>query len=289
MNEADFITALRALPLHPGARELADDCAVLEVGSETLILTHDMLVEGRHYLPDSDMADVAWKLVATNLSDLAAKGAQPVGVLIGHMLGRDDRGFVDGLGEVLGHYGVPLLGGDTVAGDGPKAHGLTAIGRAVHAPVPSRKDAQIGENLWVTGTLGAAMLGFEALRDSTQADSTAYRRPLARLAEGQALAPVAGAMMDVSDGLLLDAFRMAQASNVSIAIESAQAPVAVPARAMDCLTWGDDYELLFTLPQGVKPPCPASYIGKVEPRGFAPLFLDGEALSNASGLGYSHK
>lgn len=289
MNEADFITALRALPLHSGARELADDCAVLEVGSETLILTHDMLVEGRHYLPDADMADVAWKLVATNLSDLAAKGAQPVGVLIGYMLGRDDRRFVDGLGEVLGHFGVPLLGGDTVAGDGPKAHGLTAIGRAVHAPVPSRNDAQIGENLWITGTLGAAMLGFEALRDGTQADSTAYRRPLARLAEGQALAPVAGAMMDVSDGLLLDTFRMAQASNVSIAIESAQAPVAVPARVMDCLIWGDDYELLFTLPQGAKPPCPATRIGKVEPRGFAPLFLDGEPLSNASGLGYSHE
>ena len=117
----------------------------------------------------------------------------------------------------------------------------------------------------------------------------AYARPLARVAEGAALAPHVTAMMDVSDGLLLDAFRMAEASEVSIAIDTAACPVADPARRMECLGWGDDYELLFTLPAGVSCPVNARQIGKVEPRGFASLFVDGEAITNAQGLGYTHE
>jgi len=115
MTEADFIAALRLLPLHPGARGLSDDCAVLTIGAETLVITHDMMAEGTHFRPDADMADVAWKLVASNLSDLAAKGAEPVGVLLGHMLGRDDARFLEGLHAALTAFGAPLLGGDTVA------------------------------------------------------------------------------------------------------------------------------------------------------------------------------
>ncbi|RIV91148.1 thiamine-phosphate kinase [Aurantiacibacter xanthus] len=288
MNEQAFIEALRLLPAHPAARGLADDCAVIEIGSETLVLTHDMLVEGTHYLPEADIADVAWKLVATNLSDLAAKGAEPLGVLIGHMLGRDDERFIVGLNEVLAHYQVPLLGGDTVAGTGTRTHGLTAIGRATCTPVPARSGAQPGDVLWLVGKVGAAMLGFEALRDGTGADHSAYSRPLALLKEGQALAPLAHAMMDVSDGLLLDAFRMAEASEVTLAIDGAQVPVAAPERRLACLTWGDDYALLAALPHGTQPPCNAARIGTVEPRGFAPLFVDGEPVLNAAGLGYSH-
>ncbi len=289
VNEAEFITALRRLPLHKGARGLFDDAAVLEVGGQTLILTHDMLVEGRHFLTSQNMADVAWKLVATNLSDLAAKGAEPVGVLLGHMLGKGDEDFLAGLDDVLSHYGVPLLGGDTVAGNGQRALGLTAVGRASHTPVPSRAGAENGDAVFVTGTIGAAMLGFEALRDETGGDCTAYARPMARVAEGQDLAPLAKAMMDVSDGLLLDAYRMAEASEVSIAIDTASVPVADASRRMDCMTWGDDYELLFTLPDGTFPPVPATRIGSVEQRGFAALFVDGEAIANPDGLGYLHK
>ena len=288
VSEERFLAALRTLPLHPGARGLADDAAVLDLGGTALVITHDMLVEGTHYLPDADMADVAWKLVATNLSDLAAKGAQPIGVLLGHMLGAGDERFLDGLAEVLGHYGVPLLGGDTVAGSGPRAHGLTAIGRATHHPVPARSGARPGDGLWLTGEVGAAMLGCEALRGGPAADTTRYRRPLARLAEGAALAPRVTAMMDVSDGLLLDAFRMAEASGTSIAIDSAKVPVAAPARRLDCLTWGDDYELLFTLPAGTAAPVPATQIGAVEPAGFVPLFLDGAPIANRAGLGFAH-
>ena len=134
-GEASFIDALRALASHPAARGLTDDCAVLELGGEALVLTHDAMLAGTHFLPDQDPADIAWKLVATNLSDLAAKGAEPLGVLLSYQLGADDARFAAGLGAALTHYGVPLLGGDTVAGSGPQALGLTALGRATCRPV----------------------------------------------------------------------------------------------------------------------------------------------------------
>ena len=288
-GEAAFIDMLRALARDPAARGLADDAAVLEVGTEALVLTHDMLVEGVHFLPSADRADVAWKLVATNLSDLAAKGAAPLGVLLGFMLGANDERFAEGLTEVLEHYGVPLLGGDTVSGGPPQAFGLTAIGRATHRPVPSRSGAAPGDGLWLTGALGAAMLGFETLHDGTGGDAQAYLRPMARLAEGEALAPLVTAMMDVSDGLLLDAWRMAEASEVSLAIDAGGVPIATPeARRFDALRWGDDYELLFTLPADVEPPVRATRVGSVEPRGFVPLFLDGEPIANRDGLGWEH-
>lgn len=287
--ETTFIERLRAFATHPAARGLKDDVAVLKIGGESLILTHDMLVEGVHFLPDADMADVAWKLVATNLSDLAAKGAEPVGLLLGHMLGEGDNRFIVGLNEVLSHYNVPLLGGDTSSGRPPRAFGMTAIGKATHTPVPARCGAQTGDALYVTGSLGAAMMGFEALRDGGDADSTAYRRPMARLAEGQLLAPMVTAMMDISDGLLLDACRIARASNATIAIDSKAVPIAAPEkRRQDVLRWGDDYELLFTAPANAELPIPARRIGEVQAGSGAPILLDEEALTEADGLGYLH-
>jgi len=285
-SESAFIAALRALATHPAARGLADDCAVLELGGEALVLTHDAMAEGVHFLPRQDPADVAWKLVATNLSDLAAKGAEPLGVLLGYQLGRQDARFAEGLGEVLGHYGVPLLGGDTVSGTGPQVLGLTAIGRATHRPVPSRSGARIGDALYLTGPVGAAMLGLEALKAGS-GGSLAYRRPRALLAEGQALAPQVSAMMDVSDGLLLDASRMAQASGVTISMDAAAIPLACPAHRRDeALRWGDDYQLLFTVPAGATLPIPAFRIGQVLELASAPLLLDGAPPSGS--LGYEH-
>jgi thiamine-monophosphate kinase len=226
--------------------------------------------------------------VAVNLSDLAAKGAEPIGVLLGYMLGADDERFLTGLAEVLAHYDVPLLGGDTICGAGPQVLGLTALGRAIHRPVPSRSGAQAGDGLYLTGQIGAAMLGLEALR-SGAGDSLAYRRPQALLAGGQTLAPHVSAMMDLSDGLLLDAARMARASGVTFSIERAAVPIATPeARREEALRWGDDYQLLFTLPEGRAPPCPAYRIGEALPAGGHPLLLDGQPLGPDDRLGYQH-
>mgnify|MGYP002651760160 CR=1 FL=1 len=289
-GEADFIAALRGLATHPAARGLADDCAVLPIGGETLVLTHDAMVEGVHWLPGQDPADIAWKLVATNLSDLAAKGAEPIGVLLGYALDEEDERFIAGLREVLAAYAVPLLGGDTTGGSGRRTLGLTALGRATSDPVPSRSGASPGDGVWLTGPLGAAMIGFEALRDGiVAADTRAFRRPVPRLAEGRALAPLVTAMMDVSDGLLIDAGRIAQASGVTLALDRATIPLspALPAgRSDDALRWGDDYELLFTLPPDLPPPCRAHRIGHVRAAGVAPLLLDG--APPAGKLGYLH-
>ncbi|MEP5937369.1 MAG: thiamine-phosphate kinase [Erythrobacter sp.] len=288
MTEADFIVALRNLPLHPGARGLQDDCAVLELGAETFILTHDAMAEGIHFRSNADLADVAWKLVASNLSDLASKGAEPIGILLGYSLGHSleqgEERFLSGLHEALTEFGTSLLGGDTISSQGPRTFGLTAIGKASHTPVPSRSGAQPGDKVYVTGTLGAAMLGFEGTAEFL----AAYNRPTPRIGEGRALAPAATAMMDVSDGLLLDAFRMAQASDVTLAISSDNVPVANADRRDESMRWGDDYELLFTLPADLRPPIEASCIGSVEIKGFAPLMLDDHPLVNRDGLGYQH-
>lgn len=285
--ERAFIESLKALANHPAARGLQDDCAVLDIGGETLVLTHDTMVEGVHTLPGQDPADIAWKLVTTNLSDLAAKGARPLGVLLGHMLGPNDERFLAGLTEVLTRYDVPLLGGDTVSGGPPRVWGLTAVGRATHRPVPSRAGARPGDRVWVTGPLGAAMAGFEAMRDGTNEDSLGFRRPLACLAEGEALAPLVTAMMDISDGLLLDASRMGAASGVTLALVSADIPIVVAeSRRGDALRWGEDYELLFTLPGGVKPAVSAWCVGEVREGCETPLLLDGQP--RAGGLGFEH-
>ncbi len=288
-SELAFIQSLRSLANHPGARGLDDDCAVLEVGGEALVFTHDAMAEGIHFLAEQDPADVAWKLVATNLSDLAAKGAEPLGVLLGYQFGKDDARFLEGLREVLGHYRVPLLGGDTIGATGPQVLGLTAIGRATHWPVPSRAGARPGDALYITGPVGAAMLGLEALR-SGEGDSAAFRRPQALLAQGQALAPHVTAMMDVSDGLLLDAARLARASGVTLAIAGADVPVATPEnRLAEALRWGEDYQLLFTAPPGTALPVAAHLIGEALPPGAAPILLDTVPLCEADALGYEHR
>jgi thiamine-monophosphate kinase len=259
---------------------------VLEFGGEALVLTHDTMVEGVHFLPGQSGEDLAWKLVATNMSDLAAKGAQPIGVLLSYQLGEDDATFVRGLEAALAYYGAALLGGDTVSANGPRSLGLTAIGRATHQPVPSRSGARVGDEVWITGPVGAAMLGFEALKSGT-GGSSFYRRGQALLSEGRTLAPLVSAMMDVSDGLLLDARRLAEASGVTVALDRAAVPIATTEDRRDqALRWGDDYALLLTLPAGTLPPVPLHRIGTVLEHGPEPLLLDD--LPPTGKLGYEH-
>jgi thiamine-monophosphate kinase len=238
-----------------------DDAAVLETGGSAIVLTHDMIVEGVHYLPDDPPADVAWKLVAVNLSDLAAKGARPMGVLLGFTLGDAawDKAFADGLGHVLGAFGIPLLGGDTVSAPA-RVLGLTAIGQAQCVP-PNRNGAAPGDQLWVSGTIGDAGAGLRALKQGLDAPALIerYRNPRPRLEAGQRLAPVVRAMMDVSDGLLIDTGRMADASGCAAVIALDTIPLSEPYLALlgearlEAATAGDDYELLFAAAPGDAP------------------------------------
>lgn len=255
-RERDFIERLKPLARDPAARGLVDDAAVLALGGEQLVLTHDMIVEGVHYLPGDPPQDVAWKLVAVNLSDLAAKGARPIGVLLGYALGavaECDAAFAQGLQAALEAFGVPLLGGDTVRmpAGAPRAHGLTAIGLAGPHGAPSRAGARAGDILYVTGRIGAAGLGLAMAKGEREGACEwlqAYRRPSPRLAEGQALAPLVHAMADLSDGLLIDAARMAEASALAVEIDLDLVPVIAGADRLTAVTAGDDYELLFSAP-----------------------------------------
>jgi thiamine-monophosphate kinase len=297
VDEAAFIDLLRGAADGDLARGLADDVAVIG----DLVFTHDMMVEGTHFLPNADPADVAWKLVGTNLSDLAAKGARPLGVLLGFMLGDDewDRGFAAGLIAALSHYETALWGGDTVAAPpgrpAVRALGLTAIGRADYVPIPARSGARAGDHLWVTGMLGLAAAGFAHDAEGAVASAEAiarFRRPAPRLAEGAALAPQVTAMMDISDGLLLDATRMAQASAVTIALDRAAIPIAADltdAEKAKALSWGDDYELLFTLPAGINPAAEAICIGAILPAAAHALLIDGEPVPESAARGWQHR
>lgn len=299
MTESEFIAALQRMPLHPGAQGLADDTARLG----ELIFTTDMLVEGVHFLATDPPADVAWKLVAVNLSDLAAKGAAPVTVLLNHALGDDhewDRAFATGLDAALRAMGTALLGGDTVSlpPAAPRFMTLTAIGEAGKR-VPLRSGARAGDLLHVTGTIGDAGAGLAIAKGSAGPDEllAAYRRPRPRLAEGRLLAAVAHAMMDISDGLLIDIRRMARASRVGITVDLATIPLSTAYRdhvghdrraRLAAATAGDDYQLLVAAPPGVELPVPTTRIGWVEP-GDGLRLVDGDkAAALPDRLGFEH-
>lgn len=310
-SERDFISSLRRLAADPAARGLADDAAVLEVGGTSLVLTHDMIVEGIHFLAGDPPEDVARKAVAVNLSDLAAKGATPLGLLMGYSLGGDpawDEAFVAGLGRVLADFKVALLGGDTVsaAPGGGRCIGVTAIGTA-SAPVVSRSGARAGDDLWVSGTIGDAGAGLRIARGALAGSPRLvdrYRRPQPRLAAGAALAALAHAMMDISDGLLIDAGRMAEASGLAVTIDLSLIPLSDElvaaggegrAARLEAATAGDDYELLLAAPPslgealragGFEPPL--TRVGRFD-AGSGVILRDGsEAVPLPARLGFEH-
>lgn len=269
MGERDFIAQMLVpLATSAAARGLADDGAVWSppLGRD-LVFTHDVLACGVHYLAHDPPSDIAWKLLAVNLSDLAAMGAAPCGVLLGLGLSaaEDDAwraDFTAGLGRALAHFGVALWGGDTVSGLAAAVLGLTAVGMVEPGAALSRSGARVGDAVWVSGTIGDAGLGLAVARGDAAPEPALlkrFRRPEPRLALGRALVGVASAAMDVSDGLLIDADRLARASGVGLRLDLAAVPLSDAAAArcpaaadrIALTTAGDDYELLFTAPPGV--------------------------------------
>ena len=260
MRERDVIARLRRIATDPAARNLEDDAALLD----GLVLTHDSIAEGIHFLATDPPASVGWKLVAVNLSDLAGKGAEPAAALLSLTLSESewDRAVIDGIEAACESYGLALIGGDTIAlmPDAPRVYGLTAIGRAGEK-TPSRSGGRPGDRLWLAGTVGDSAAGLAQLIDDEDATGPLvdiYRRPVPLLKMGRALADHATAMMDVSDGLLLDLERLCSASGCGASVDFDSLPLSsafVAERGQDraarlfAATGGDDYALLAALPE----------------------------------------
>ena len=262
----------------PGAFGLKDDCALLtpEPGTD-LVLKTDPVAEGVHFLPGDAPEDIAWKALAVNVSDLAAKGATPVGYLMALSFPEaPSRGwlsaFAAGLREAQTQFGCRLLGGDTDRRPGPLTVSITVIGTVPLGRMVRRGTAKPGDVLLVSGSIGDAALGLALLRDPALAEAWGlspaeagalvrrYRRPEPRLALGPALRAYASAAMDVSDGLVKDLDRMLRASGVAGRLSAADVPLSAAGRKFvahapdrdrrlaQLITAGDDYEVLAAVP-----------------------------------------
>jgi len=256
MNEFGLI-ARHFRPLAgPGGLDLLDDAALLAPppGRE-LVLTADAMVEGVHFLPDDPADLVGRKLLRVNLSDLATKGASPLGYLMTVSARRDTpdewfAGFASGLLHDQREFGIALLGGDTTSTPGPLSLSLTCIGHLAPGGMVRRSGARPGDGLWVTGTIGDGALGLRALRgeipDPNGHLADRYRLPRPRL--GLVSPVLVRACMDVSDGLVQDLGHLCKASGVAAELHAGAVPTSAGVEWQEtCLTGGDDYELLMAV------------------------------------------
>ena len=263
-----------------------DDAAVLAAPDGRVVVTTDVLVEGRHFRRDwSSAEDVGVKAVAENLADIAAMGARPTGLVIGLALPPETEvawvdGFLAGVLAEAGRGGAALAGGDVVRADAIYVS-VTAMGDLEDRDAVLRSGARAGDVIAVTGRLGCAAAGLAVLSRgfrSPRALVDAHRRPEPDYAAGvRAAEGGAKALMDVSDGLLLDAERMAVASGVAIDIDSGAIPLdevlasTAAAYNLDPLTWvlggGDDHALLAAFPKGSALPTGFTAIGTAKKPG----------------------
>lgn len=234
-----------------------DDGAVLRAPpGMDLVQTIDTCLEGVHFPPGLDAADVGWRSLAVNLSDLAAMGAEPAWGLLSLSLPRADEGWLDGFASgvaaLAAESGIDIVGGDTVRG--PLAVTFALTGFVPPGAALRRNGARPGDGIWVTGPLGGGAAGLAAWRRGGREDATGFLRPRPRLAEGRALRGMAGAAIDVSDGLLQDLGHVLEASGVGATVALERVPLAPGAAAAGdaaglamALDGGDDYQLCFTV------------------------------------------
>ncbi len=254
-----------------GAFDLTDDCAILEPAEgDGLVVTSDTIVAGVHFLSDDPPETVAVKLLGVNCSDLASMGAVPLAYTLAAAwsepideawIGR----FAKALRTVQDGYGMGLIGGDTVATPGPTTLNATAFGTVEKGTELRRNGAQPGDTVYVSGTIGDAVLGLMHLRgridgiDDVDAEflTERYRSPRARTELGRSLLGLADAAIDVSDGLIADIAHLASASGVAAVLEADRVPLSPASRAVvrnspdllpTLVTGGDDYELVFSAP-----------------------------------------
>ena len=260
---------------YAGAFGLTDDCAALTpTPGHDLVVKTDPIAAGIHFLADDPPADIGWKALAVNVSDLAAKAAVPRAYLMALSFPEAPTrtwmaGFASGLAEAQAEFGMHLIGGDTDRRPGPVTVSISVFGEVPAGRMVRRGTAMPGDRIYVTGSLGLSAMGLALLRDLSLASRWAldapvvqhavrrYRRPEPRLAMRTALLAHAHAAMDLSDGLAKDLNRMCRASGCGAAIEldrvpregaAAAAVSADPARWVDVIASGDDYEILAAVP-----------------------------------------
>lgn len=259
----------------PGAFGLKDDAASFQPSAgHDIVLTTDAVVAGVHFFPDDPADTIARKALRVNISDLAAKGASPRVYLLTLSLPPtiDEawlKSFTNGLRRDQTRFGITLVGGDTVATPGPLTIGITAIGEVPRGTMLTRGGARVGDDIWVTGTIGDAALGLRVanggdpgLNGKFRAAALArYRIPEPRLKLGASLLGIASACLDVSDGLIADLGHMSRTSGVGIELQAAQVPFSAAASAAlasgrvtlgELLTGGDDYELVVAAPPAAR-------------------------------------
>jgi thiamine-monophosphate kinase len=311
------------LATSPGALGLTDDAAVIAPppGCD-LVVTTDGVIAGVHFFPDDPPGKISRKVLRMNLSDLAAKGAKPIGFLLSVALpAKVDEAWIAafsaGLGEDATRYACPLLGGDTDRTPGPISASVTAFGAVPHGAMVRRSTAKAGDCVVVTGTIGDAALGVRLRRDENLAQlwrltdamqahlQQRYLLPEPRNALAEAVLHHATAAMDVSDGLVGDLAKLCRASGVAAEIDVARVPLSDAARATiaadpalieTAFTGGDDYEIVLTLaPEKLaafraaakKAGVAATEIGRIAAGQGARFVRDGKPLTFAR-PSYSH-
>ena len=255
----------------PGAFALGNDGALLTPPADSgLVVTKDLMVAGVHYPEGEEPAIIARRLLRVNLSDLAAMGADATAYALGLALPADAgdawvEAFAAGLARDQEAFGVALIGGDTVATEGPAVLSLTAFGIVENGACLPRAGAREGDDIYVSGTVGDATLGLRAVQGGLAAlppeDRAAlaerFRLPEPRLALGTALVGLATCAIDISDGLVADLGHLCTGSGVAARIAAEDVPLSEAARRAlaageaeiaDLVTGGDDYELLFCAP-----------------------------------------
>lgn len=263
-SEFDLIARIRARA-NTGSRAdvalgIGDDAALLRMPADRLlVVTTDTLNDGVHFPADTRPADLGWKVLAVNLSDLAAMGAQPAWCTLSLSLQGADMHWLDacldGFLDLASQHGIALVGGDTTRG--ALSVSVTAHGFVQAQAVLRRAGAQVGDDVWVTGTLGDAAAALSQWRSGGAAEPALRARldrPTPRVAVGLALAGIANACIDVSDGLLADVGHLCAASKVGAKIEMEALPASDTLRTMFTAetrrvlqgSGGDDYELCFT-------------------------------------------
>lgn len=298
---------------HPSVQlGIGDDCALLSTTPNTeLAISVDTLVEGIHFLKEIDPEHLAWRLIASSVSDLAAMGASPKWLTLACTLNAPAHqwlsSFSNGLAQACRAYSLTLIGGDTTSGKQQvftaQVHGEVPLGMAL-----KRSGAKTGDAIVVSGTLGDSRAGLALLTAELKGDSDyllgRYYRPTARLALGESLRSIANSAVDVSDGLLADLNHLLTASGVGAEIRVDALPLSSAIREIApesaehwALSGGEDFELCFTLPKDRVPELqpiserlaiPLTVVGEITPQQGITLLKSGQPMALPDLLGFNH-